>query len=345
MSVLDNSVDITGDSGVLKRLIRRGNASKGYPLPNDRVDIAWKIYTFNDQFVKVLAHDSRKSLSLESDGVILDENRVDNEKLFQFRIAGDSATSQREVIQGWDIGVRNMFEGEISSFTLSSKYAFGEKGAPPIGIPPNSTHAIECEIELVKIYPSLGRKFKSVGYNESIKDELMEKIQSGESVISKEVMQNKKINETKSADEVKFFDPAIHKIDPNINVKGENNGMIVSEKRCISKHVWEETLTTMDIDIPLIVSSQTIVQKEDLTVTISATAIKVSVWDQTILEGPLQGKVIPSMCMWALLPASESLTEDGFRAAQRIQISLEKSHEHRDIWASALNREYLRSLT
>jgi len=121
LSVLDNSVDITGDSGVLKRLIRRGNASKGYPLPNDRVDIAWKIYTFNHQFEKVLAHDSRKSLSLESDGVILDENRAENDKLFQFRIAGDTASSQREVIQGWDIGVRSMFEGEISSFTLSSK--------------------------------------------------------------------------------------------------------------------------------------------------------------------------------------------------------------------------------
>lgn len=167
-------------------------------------------------------------------------------------------------------------------------------------------------------------------------------INTGESVISKEVMQNKKINESKSADEIKFFDPAIHRIDPNINVKGQNSGIQISGKGSISKHVWEETLTTMDIDIPILISAQTVVQKEDLDVTIrylyrnffgvafkknifhSATAIKVRVFDQTIFEGPFQGKVIPSMCMWALLPASESLAEDGFRAAQRLQISLEK---------------------
>ena len=34
-------------------------------------------------------------------------------------------------------------------------------------------------MELVNIIPSINRKFKSVGYNESIKEELIEEIQSG----------------------------------------------------------------------------------------------------------------------------------------------------------------------
>lgn len=119
MSIIDNSIDLTGDSGVIKRLLVRGNPSKGYALQNDRVDIAWKIFTFPENG-RTLVHDSRRDLSIESDGVILDENRNDS-KLFQFRIAGSNQNIPREVILGWDIAVRSMFEGEISSFSLSPK--------------------------------------------------------------------------------------------------------------------------------------------------------------------------------------------------------------------------------
>ena len=119
MSILDNSIDLTGDSGVLKRLIRRGDASKGYPLEEDRVDISWKIYTYQN-LERVLVHDSRRDLSTESDGVELDQESQ-NSKIFQFQLVGESSPYPREVLLGWDIGVRSMFEGEISSFTISSK--------------------------------------------------------------------------------------------------------------------------------------------------------------------------------------------------------------------------------
>ena len=117
MSLLDDSIDLTGDSGVLKRLIRRGDASKGYPLQHDRVDIAWKMYCYKD-FKKVLVHDSLRDLSLESDGVELNDRDA---KVFQFRVVGENSPYPREVLLGWDIGIRSMFEGEISSFTITSK--------------------------------------------------------------------------------------------------------------------------------------------------------------------------------------------------------------------------------
>ena len=58
-----------------------------------------------------------------------------------------------------------------------------------------------------------------------------------------------------------------------------------------------------------------------------------SVLGRVILAGPLQGRVVPSMCMWALLPAlpdrnvemSKSTTEGTTRLRHhRIQLSLEK---------------------
>ena len=127
----------------------------------DSVEIAWKIYSLNGSIL----HDSRKQLINESDGV--------NNQLFQFKIGNDP----REVVLAFEYAVKSMFEGEIASYIISPRYGFGEKGAPIIGIMPNMT--LICDIELVNIIPSLTRKFKSVGYNESIKDELIEQIQTG----------------------------------------------------------------------------------------------------------------------------------------------------------------------
>ena len=60
-----------------------------------------------------------------------------------------------------------MLEGEIASFTIQPELAFGMKGALPL-IEPNAT--IICEIELVKILISPLRKYKAVGYDESIRE-------------------------------------------------------------------------------------------------------------------------------------------------------------------------------
>ena len=84
-------------------------------------------------------------------------------------------------------------------------------------------------------------------------------------MISKEVMESKSLNETKSADEIKFFDPEKHKVDPNIRVVGENSGSCVDT---VMKHSWEETMATIDIDIPVSLPEDIEITKNDVTVDI-----------------------------------------------------------------------------
>ena len=75
-----------------------------------------------------------------------------------------------------------------------------------------------------------------------------------------------------------------------------------------------------------------------------------------LFEGPLHGKVLPSESMWAILPEnsrsiSSNIDEDEERSqsseeykGMRILLSLEKSFSDRDIWTTALNRDFMLSL-
>ena len=94
-SILSDNIDLSGDNGILKRLIKRGNAAKGYPLVKDSVEIAWKFFSQNN----TLLYDSKKQLLNESDGV--------NNQLFQFKIGNEP----REVIVAFEYAVKSMFEG------------------------------------------------------------------------------------------------------------------------------------------------------------------------------------------------------------------------------------------
>lgn len=78
-------------------------------------------------------------------------------------------------------------------------------------------------------------------------------------------MENKPLNETKSADEIKFFDPEKHKVDPNIRVVGHNSGSCVDT---VMKHSWEETMAAIDIDIPLPLPEDIDITKDDVSVDI-----------------------------------------------------------------------------
>lgn len=224
-----------------------------------------------------------------------------------------------------------MYEGEIASLTLQSNYAFGVNGVPNLFISPNST--IICEIEILKLRQSVNRIYQSVGFNESIKDELMEKIHSGESVVSSEVMANKKINATKTADERTYYDPVKHQLDPNQIVKGRSKGGGSSQ----GGYIWEETPRTMDIEIPL--PTDRIYTKNDLSISIDTNNIHIKINDGDILlSGPLGGKVTPSECAWAILE-SDYMSE--FIGKQRITVSLEKKFCSQDIWATVISRDYL----
>jgi FKBP-type peptidyl-prolyl cis-trans isomerase len=292
-AILDNSIDITAttDGGILKRSKRKGNPTKGHPQAKDVVEIAWKIYHANG----TLAHDS-SGLS----------------EPFSFTVGADP----RHVLLGWETAVKGMYEGEVALFTLQPEYAFGAAGAPPLFIAPNVT--IDCELEILKVRPSVNRVYQSVGFDESIKDELMDKIHSGESVVSSEVMANKRINATKT--DVK------HKLDPNQIVKGQGEN-----------HIWEETPRTMDVEIPL--PSDRLYSKQDIVVKILSSEMSIALQSgEVLMNGPLGGRVNPSESMWALLEPDHM---SQFVGKQRIVVSLEKRFCSQEIWATVLSRDFL----
>ncbi|KAH9582092.1 FKBP-type peptidyl-prolyl cis-trans isomerase domain [Trypanosoma melophagium] len=68
---------------------------------------------------------------------------LDDNKEFSFRVG------LGQVIRGWDEGVLQMSIGEKAELTLSSDYAYGERGFPAWGINPNA--ALIFEIQLLKI--------------------------------------------------------------------------------------------------------------------------------------------------------------------------------------------------
>ena len=302
--ILDDSIDISSDfkGGILKKILVAGNANKGYPLQKDIVEITWKIY--------------------DSTGGITHDSLVALGKPFDFTIGAEP----RHVILGWETAVKSMYEGEISSYVIKPEYAFGEKGVPPLNITPNMT--IRCDLELLRIRPSIIRSYPTVGANESIKDELLEKIQSGDSVISSEVMENKKINATKTSEQRRFFDGANDKLDPNQRIFGEGKN-----------HVWEETARNIDVEVPLPLSNKEYT-KYDLTVEIKMDELIVSLVDsgEILFSGPLHGKVKPSESVWTLLPRDPTAR---LSRSPRVAISLEKAYGFRDIWATVLRRSYL----
>jgi hypothetical protein len=244
---------------------------KGKPVTKDTVEIAWKI---RDQ-AGTLLHDSSVKTGGDVSGTTQQPAQnstvdivyeVEDEEAFDFQVGAEP----RQVILGWEHAVRTMHEGELASLVIAPHLAFGSKGAPPI-IPPDAI--LHCELELLSITPALSRRFKSVGVNESIHEELVEKLQSGESPVSAAVMHTDKraaYKESvpaasdgsaakKAGEEARFFDPSKHKLDEKLRVQGTGAG-----------HMWTETKYTMDVEVPLTAlhSEGRRVSKADLQVTI-----------------------------------------------------------------------------
>lgn len=128
--VADQEYDLLGDGGIMKKVLKEGDASKGKPQAGDQV----------------FAHYTGTLV----DGSKFDSSR-DRGRLFDFTIG------QGQVIKGWDVGFASMCPGEHAILTLSSKYAYGDNGSPP-KIPGGAT--LIFDVELVKFGPKPKEKFE-----------------------------------------------------------------------------------------------------------------------------------------------------------------------------------------
>lgn len=136
-----DKIDLTGDGGVLKEIIKAADDSALSPKNLQDVFVLYE--------GKLL------------DGKVFDKCD-DKSNAFKFTLGVG------HVIKGWDVGVLSMKLGEKSKFTLSPDYAYGAQGAGD-AIPPNST--LIFEIELVDFMD----KPKSI--DEMTKEERVEKAQ------------------------------------------------------------------------------------------------------------------------------------------------------------------------
>lgn len=112
-------IDVSGDGGVMKRILSVGNGSgvkpeKGWP---------------------VQAHYTG---TVESDGSEFDSSRKRG-KPFEF------TCGIGQVIKGWDIGFASMEIGEKAILKCREDYAYGANPPTP-AIPPNATLLFDCEL-------------------------------------------------------------------------------------------------------------------------------------------------------------------------------------------------------
>ncbi|XP_019151193.1 PREDICTED: peptidyl-prolyl cis-trans isomerase FKBP20-1 isoform X2 [Ipomoea nil] len=131
---MGDTVDLTGDGGVLKKIVRRAKAdaiapSEGLPL----VDVHYEG-------------------TLAETGEVFDTTREDN-TVFTFEIGKGS------VIKAWDVALRTMKVGEVAVITCKPEYAYGSAGSPP-DIPPDAT--LIFEVELAACRPRKGSSLGSV---------------------------------------------------------------------------------------------------------------------------------------------------------------------------------------
>jgi FK506-binding protein 4/5 len=113
----EQSVDLTGDGGVVKTILEHGYGDETPPSGAD---------------VKV--HYTGTLL----DGTQFDSSRDRNEP-FKFKLGAG------QVIKGWDKAVATMKRGERARVTISSEYGYGKAGSPP-KIPGDSTLVFDIEL-------------------------------------------------------------------------------------------------------------------------------------------------------------------------------------------------------
>lgn len=127
---IGKSVDVTGDGGVTKKLVKPGSG-----------DVVYKGADVTVEYTGTLA-----------DGTQFDSSRS-REGSFTFELGSG------RVIKGWEAGVATMRRGEVATFEISPQYAYGRRGMPPV-IPGSAT--LTFEIELVDFKGGDNEEIKKV---------------------------------------------------------------------------------------------------------------------------------------------------------------------------------------
>ncbi|KAF6990469.1 hypothetical protein CFC21_007657 [Triticum aestivum] len=142
--VMAETIDLTGDGGVLKTVVRK--AKDDAISPSDSLPLV----------------DVHYEGTLAENGEVFDTTHEDN-SIFTFEVG------QGAVIKAWDIALRTMKVGEIAKITCRPEYAYGSPGSPP-EIPANAT--LIFEVELVACKPRKGSSLGSVSDEKARLEEL-----------------------------------------------------------------------------------------------------------------------------------------------------------------------------
>ncbi|XP_050208802.1 peptidyl-prolyl cis-trans isomerase FKBP20-1 [Mercurialis annua] len=141
---MGDAIDLTGDGGVIKTIVRQAKADA--ISPSDDLPVV----------------DVHYEGTLEETGEVFDTTREDN-SIFSFEVGTGS------VIKAWDIALKTMKVGEVAKIICKSDYAYGSGGSPP-EIPPNAT--LIFEVELMACKPRKGSSMNSVSEDRARLDEL-----------------------------------------------------------------------------------------------------------------------------------------------------------------------------
>lgn len=113
----ENTQKVTEDKGVVKKIIKKG---EGHNRPNENATVVVK-YT----------------AKVKETGHVFEEHKEPT------TIHLNSAKN----VYGFEEGVKNMYIGEHSVFTIQPSYAYGSTGKPDSQIPPHAV--LEFDVELL----------------------------------------------------------------------------------------------------------------------------------------------------------------------------------------------------
>ncbi|KAG8390847.1 hypothetical protein BUALT_Bualt01G0126000 [Buddleja alternifolia] len=213
---MGDSVDLSGDGGVLKTIVRSAKPdaivpSESLPLVDGMFTHVFYVITFHvtdltcclssicatiacdfvlliakkDEFYWIFWTVHYEGILAET-GEVFDTTHEDN-TIFSFELG------QGSVIKAWDVALKTMKVGEVAKITCKPEYAYGSAGSPP-DIPPDST--LIFEVELVACRPRKGSSLSSVSDERARLEELKKQREVGAALKEEE---KKKREEAKAA--------------------------------------------------------------------------------------------------------------------------------------------------